>query len=149
MIISSRTPEGEPNRCPICREEIWLDPSQPTGDAPCPNCGHLLWFSDPPIAVVTFTSGEVVDESSWDQLMHLGTARQPPRLLLNVENISLPSSTALTQLVVLNRKIKEQGGRLVLCNISPNLNELFKIMRVRTRFEIYSDQEAAFKALAD
>ncbi|HEY2839260.1 MAG TPA: phosphopantetheine-binding protein [Pirellulales bacterium] len=43
-IISSRTPEGEPNRCPLCGKDVILEPSQPLGDAPCPHCGHLLWF---------------------------------------------------------------------------------------------------------
>jgi acyl carrier protein len=42
--ISSRTPEGVPNRCPICGTSICVEPSHPTGDAPCPNCGTLLWF---------------------------------------------------------------------------------------------------------
>jgi hypothetical protein len=44
MNPASRTPEGEPNCCPICGKEVRLEPSQPPGDAPCPNCGHLLWF---------------------------------------------------------------------------------------------------------
>ena len=44
MIISSRTPEGEPNRCPICRHKCRVEPSCLTPDAPCPSCGHLLWF---------------------------------------------------------------------------------------------------------
>jgi acyl carrier protein len=43
-IISSRTPEGVPNHCPICDTFVCLEPSQPPGDAPCPNCGTLLWF---------------------------------------------------------------------------------------------------------
>lgn len=42
--ISSRTPEGVPNHCPICNTSIWIEPSHPPGDAPCPNCGTLLWF---------------------------------------------------------------------------------------------------------
>jgi len=44
MRISSRTPEGLPNRCPICGNEVCIEPSLPFGDAPCPHCGHLLWF---------------------------------------------------------------------------------------------------------
>jgi acyl carrier protein len=44
MTISSRTPEGSPNRCPVCGADVVLEPSQPFGDAPCPSCGHLLWF---------------------------------------------------------------------------------------------------------
>jgi len=44
MKVSSRTPEGEPNRCPICDSILRLEPSEPFGDAPCPFCGHLIWF---------------------------------------------------------------------------------------------------------
>ena len=46
MIPSSRTPEGEPNYCPLCGHEVRVDVSYPAGDAPCPYCGHLLWFRD-------------------------------------------------------------------------------------------------------
>ncbi len=44
MNISSRTPEGFPNHCPVCGAEVCLEPSEPFGDAPCAACGHLLWF---------------------------------------------------------------------------------------------------------
>jgi hypothetical protein len=46
MTISSRTPEGDPNQCPICGHHVRIEPSLDTRDAPCPRCGHLLWFSD-------------------------------------------------------------------------------------------------------
>ncbi len=42
--VSSRTPEGEPNLCPVCGALVCIDPSGPSGDAPCPSCGVLLWF---------------------------------------------------------------------------------------------------------
>lgn len=45
MTISSRTPEGTPNHCPVCGHAFRIEPSQPFGDAPCPACGSLLWFS--------------------------------------------------------------------------------------------------------
>ena len=44
MTISSRTPEGIPQRCPVCGESTAIEPSSPTGDACCPACGHLLWW---------------------------------------------------------------------------------------------------------
>lgn len=45
MIISSRTPEGDPNTCPVCLKELRIDPSTvPLRDAPCPHCGCLLKF---------------------------------------------------------------------------------------------------------
>jgi acyl carrier protein len=51
MIVSSRTPGGMPNRCPVCEKEICIEPSTPTGDAPCPHCGCLLWFVNLPRGV--------------------------------------------------------------------------------------------------
>jgi hypothetical protein len=45
MRISSRTPEGTPNHCPLCGKNLVLEPSKPFLDAPCPHCGHLLWFA--------------------------------------------------------------------------------------------------------
>ena len=47
MQPSSRAPEGIPNYCPTCGKPVRVEPSRPPGDAPCPNCGHLLWFPRP------------------------------------------------------------------------------------------------------
>lgn len=44
MTISSRTPEGLPNHCPICNSDVCIEPSALFGDATCPQCGSLLWF---------------------------------------------------------------------------------------------------------
>jgi hypothetical protein len=45
-MISSRTPEGSPNECPICGDRVRIEPSILSNDAPCPSCGHLLWFAE-------------------------------------------------------------------------------------------------------
>ena len=53
MTIASRTPEGEPNLCPICLNPTITESSEfPTRDAPCPHCGSLLVFRVPaPVAL--------------------------------------------------------------------------------------------------
>jgi hypothetical protein len=49
MENSSRTPEGDPTRCPVCGKPTRIEPSTvPTVDAPCPHCGSLLWFANNP-----------------------------------------------------------------------------------------------------
>jgi hypothetical protein len=47
VVISSRTPEGVPNRCPVCGSKVRIEPSSPARDAPCPVCGSLMWFNGP------------------------------------------------------------------------------------------------------
>src|SRR5882724_6704622 len=44
---STRTPEGEPNRCPLCGAAFILEHSRPHGDACCPSCGTLVWLALP------------------------------------------------------------------------------------------------------
>ena len=44
MVISSRTPEGQSNHCPVCDSEVIVEPSLLFGDATCPKCGSFLWF---------------------------------------------------------------------------------------------------------
>jgi len=45
-VISSRTPEGRQNCCPVCGHLSWTLPSKPAFDATCPMCGCLLWFDE-------------------------------------------------------------------------------------------------------
>ncbi|MEM9660399.1 MAG: phosphopantetheine-binding protein [Planctomycetota bacterium] len=62
MSISSRTPEGEPNRCPVCLASIVIEPSSVFGDAVCPRCGSLLWFLNLP------TEARVFERSDSDEV---------------------------------------------------------------------------------
>ena len=53
MTVSSRSPEGLPSECPLCNAKTNIEFSDPAGDAPCPNCGHLLWASAQLVQSVT------------------------------------------------------------------------------------------------
>ncbi|MGI9518833.1 MAG: phosphopantetheine-binding protein [Pirellulaceae bacterium] len=53
MTISSRTPEGLPSHCPLCGAKTNIEFSEPARDAPCPNCGCLLWASAQLLATLT------------------------------------------------------------------------------------------------
>lgn len=44
MTVSTRTPEGQPGKCPLCDAAIVVELSVLFGDAICPQCGHLVWF---------------------------------------------------------------------------------------------------------
>ena len=69
MQPASRTPEGEPNRCPICGKEVRLEPSRPPGDAPCPHCGHLLWFPTPKVQATVGATRVEDTLRSWSNLL--------------------------------------------------------------------------------
>jgi hypothetical protein len=88
MNIASRTPEGEPNRCPICGRAVRLEHSRIFGDACCPHCGTLLWYFRLQAEAVLFddaSASEARERVIAFLAQHLGVARaqiaaNPPRL---------------------------------------------------------------------
>lgn len=44
-IAAAEFPDGIRAECPICRKQVYVDPAEPLGDAPCPNCGTLLFIA--------------------------------------------------------------------------------------------------------
>jgi len=76
MSISSRTPEGEPNVCPICGHDFAIEPSLDTLDGCCPCCGALVWSAPPrpnredpiygdPMAVRDRVFARAIDKFGW------------------------------------------------------------------------------------
>lgn len=99
VVISSRTPEGDPNRCPVCGHECRLEPSLPSRDGPCPHCGHLLWFresarpEDPYAVVMTIvkerfgpTSSE--EESAVKALVERADRKQVLKRMLTAASLA-------------------------------------------------------------
>ena len=90
MTISSRTPEGDPNGCPICGQHVRLEPSIDTRDAPCPHCGHLIWF---PGDVTIDGSGRTDKWAAKEDVLTFATKRfGPPPESVQVALSGLESS---------------------------------------------------------
>jgi anti-sigma B factor antagonist len=49
-------------------------------------------------------------------------------------------------LVTLNKKIKAAGGKLVLCNIDPQIREVFEITKLDKLFVIRGEEQEALQA---
>lgn len=147
MNVSSRTPEGEPDRCPVCWTKVCIDPSLPAGDAPCPNCGHLLWLSHCSIRVVrcvdTYTYADEFDESMIVQWLRLGNERSPATLLLDLGSIAFLSSDLVAWLVALKKESDGSARKLALFNVSPNVHEMLKMEGLKGAFEIFAGETEA------
>lgn len=44
-VASGMSDGGLPCYCSLCACWVWVEPSDPPGDAPCPSCGCLLWIA--------------------------------------------------------------------------------------------------------
>lgn len=138
MTIASRTPEGRPNHCPICGTNLVLEPSSPAGDAPCPRCGHLLWFTwdDLGDSQVVKLSGNLLDVATVATLFESLKARRGQRIVLDFTDAQYVASQVLGKLINLKKRVLQEGGKLRLRNLHPDLKEVFRICRLDQVFDI-------------
>ena len=102
------------------------------------------------VTVVCFTDRKILDEQNiqviGEQLFSLVDELSRKNLLLNFSNVEYMSSAALGKLITLNKKVQASDGRLVLCNIDPQIREVFEITRLDKLFTIRSDEQEALQS---
>lgn len=138
MVTSSRTHEGRNNRCPVCGSEVVIEPSNPAADAPCPRCGHLLWFTHEDLGdalVIRPTEGRL-DAESIGRLIDTTAMRPATRLVIDCGGVPYLASSDLGSLINLKKRLGAGGVRLVLRHVHPDLADVFRITRFDQVFQL-------------
>ena len=102
------------------------------------------------VTVVNFTDKKILDEQNiqiiGEQLFSLVDEAGRRKVLLNFGNVEYLSSAALGKLITLNKKLQAAGGKLILCNIDPQIYEVFEITKLNKLFNIQKEEQAALQA---
>jgi anti-sigma B factor antagonist len=102
------------------------------------------------VTVVNFIDKKILDEQSiqtiGEQLFSLVDQENCRQMLLNFGNVEFLSSAALGKLIKLKKKLEEVQGRLILCNISPQIFEVFEITKLDRYFTIQKEEQEALQA---
>ena len=102
------------------------------------------------VTVVNFVDRRILDEQNiqviGEQLFSLVDEVGRRKILLNFGNVEYLSSAALGKFITLNKKVNAAGGRLILCNIDPQIYEVFEITRLDKFFNIQKEEQAALQA---
>ena len=102
------------------------------------------------VTVVSFVDRKILDEQNiqiiGDQLFNLVEEQGKRKILLNFANVEYLSSAALGKLITLNKKVQAAKGRLILCNIDPQIYEVFEITRLDKFFNIEKEEQKALQA---
>ena len=61
-----------------------------------------------------------------DELLELALESGMSRLHLDFAKVTILTSLVLGKLTALDRRLRETGGRLVLCNLTPGLQRVFQ-----------------------
>lgn len=102
------------------------------------------------VTVINFVDRKILDEQNiqviGEQLFGLVDQDGRRKLLLNFGNVEYLSSAALGKLITLNKKLQAVGGRLILCNIDPQIFEVFEITKLDKFFNIQKEEQAALQS---
>lgn len=102
------------------------------------------------VTVVRFVDGEIRGEANIEQfgqeLLRLVQEDGRTNILLNFESVEYLSSAALVKLIALHKEVKNRGGQLKMCNISPEFYEVFAITKLNTLFDIVDKEQEALAA---
>ena len=69
------------------------------------------------------------------------------RLVLDFTGVDLISSSLLGKLILLLRRVDGGGGRLLLCELSPTVQSVFRTSNLDKLFKIVRDRPAALAEL--
>ena len=111
-----------------------------------------------PILVLRLTGpsiqGDTMADELRDELLGIYLAAHGLHVVLDFQSVTFLSSAGFRPLLRLNRHVREQGGRLVLCGLSPAVQEIFAVTRLISTskagpatFEVQADIPAAVGVL--
>ncbi len=104
------------------------------------------------IKVVRFTDQQLFDErtvreASEQIAVSLPSDGTPIRLVLDFSDVNLISSSALSKLILIQRRIDATRGKLRLCELSPILQQVFRTSNLDRLFSIDRDLRTSLDAL--
>jgi anti-sigma B factor antagonist len=113
---------------------------------------HFQWEDAGGIAVVRFTTTVLRDDrvirTLFDQLDEQLVGAGHTRIAMSFDGLEAFASYAIGRLIALNERLRQQGGRLALCNLAPMVAEIIDIMKLRKRFNIYDSERDALESFA-
>ena len=102
------------------------------------------------VRVIAIDAVRFVDEAAIEQckreIVELLDKTEESNVLLHFGRVTFMSSAALGMLIRVNKKCKEYNISLKLCNISPDIAQVFKITSMDKIFDIHDDAAGAMEA---
>ncbi|WP_165072176.1 STAS domain-containing protein [Paludisphaera rhizosphaerae] len=75
-------------------------------------------------------------------------ANRRPFVLIDLSGVGFAGSSALGNFVALQRTARQNGGRVVFCQVDPTVAEVFRASNLDRLFEFVADREAGLAAIA-
>ncbi|MGH7199472.1 MAG: STAS domain-containing protein [Planctomycetaceae bacterium] len=103
------------------------------------------------VVIAEFTQSRLSDDENIEQLGHelfsLIDQFGCRKLVLDLEEVTYATSSALGKLITAHRKMHRSDGTLVLCHLTPGMEDILRSSRLVNYFTIADDVDAAVTLL--
>ena len=96
--------------------------------------------------LVSRLEAEMAISSLGDELKEIAAQPECVKLILDFSAVEHITSAMLGKLVSTNRRMREKGGKMVLCGIHENLRVIFRVTRLEDILDIRETESDAFAA---
>ena len=109
----------------------------------------MLTRSEGDVLIAYFQDVRIIDETRIEslgtELVTLLSEKANDRIILNFKNVGFMSSAMIGKLISFGKKCREQNVALRITDITENVEEVFKLMRLEKVFDIDPDEETALE----
>jgi anti-anti-sigma factor len=104
------------------------------------------------IHVISITNPNALEafhvEKLGEDIFHYLQAFDAPKVVVDMRNVELLSSSALGVLISLNSLIENGGGKFCLANVSSDFQHTLKMTKIEGVIRLYESTPQALKSLA-
>jgi anti-anti-sigma factor len=75
--------------------------------------------------------------------------RGRPEIVIDLSGVSFAGSAALGNFMALHRLVRQNGGRIVFCEVDPTVSEVFRASKLESLFDFVADRATAVRAIVD
>ena len=141
--------------CPRCHTQLseWTFPlpdEKTAQQGSRASCHFLGLRRQGNVIIIRFGEHQILDEATvkkfGDELFHVADRPDCQKLLLNFAGVTGLSSTMLGIMLMLRKKMSQKPGTLKLCQVGPEIMDVFHATKLGQLFEILGSEQQALKA---
>lgn len=130
-------------RCPVCGNSLPHVLAPHPFDAPCSECGNYLWcrrLADGDPIVLEAIPGRSPEPIEVERVVRsLLINGEPVRVILDLSRLELINSSFMARLIMMNRRLRDEGSAFYLRNLQPVVREIFDRARLGMALDLIDD----------
>ena len=131
-------------QCPVCGNALPHIAPLPPFDAPCSECGSYLWCRrvvGRGTTVLEIVPGRSPEPFEVDRVVKsLLSREEDTSVILDLSPLELVNSSFMARLIMMNRRIRAGGGKLLLRGLQPVVRDIFDRAHLDRALDVIDDE---------